>query len=182
MRPRLTSARVCSPITKKRWFRGIKLPPRTNARQGGGPAISHDGRCREGLHGRGKDVVGKIDGAEQILRISRERFAPVAIDRIFQDMAKSIYFKRTGQDTDKYLAEFGMLREKDAARILAGGSCPDECSRSITHVKCCIGQKWGNLSIGSGPNAARFWPLRLRVSARRRPSGGYGYGVRGGRF
>ena len=35
----------------------------------------------------GKDVVGNIDGVEQISRISRERCAPDAIDGVFQDMA-----------------------------------------------------------------------------------------------
>ena len=43
----------------------------------------------------GQDVIDNLDGAEQILKISRERFAPGAIDPIPQDMVKFMYFKRT---------------------------------------------------------------------------------------
>ena len=35
----------------------------------------------------GRDVIGNLDGAEQILKIPRERFAPDAIDSVFQDIA-----------------------------------------------------------------------------------------------
>ena len=43
----------------------------------------------------GTYAVEEIDGVEQILEIPRERFAPDAIDSIFQDMVKFMYFKRT---------------------------------------------------------------------------------------
>ena len=46
----------------------------------------------------GKDAIGDLDSAEQISRISRERFAPDAIDSILWDMVKFMYFKRTAQD------------------------------------------------------------------------------------
>ena len=59
----------------------------------------------------GRDVIGNLDGAEQILKILRERFAPDAIDSIFQDMAKFMYFKRTGQNMDTYIMKFEMMRE-----------------------------------------------------------------------
>ena len=36
----------------------------------------------------GRDVIDNLDGAKQILRILRERFAPDAIGSIFQDMVK----------------------------------------------------------------------------------------------
>ena len=36
----------------------------------------------------GTDAVGNVDGAPRILRISRERFAPDAIDSILQDVEK----------------------------------------------------------------------------------------------
>ena len=42
----------------------------------------------------GKDAIGNSDGAEQILEISRGRFAPDATDSIFQDVVKFTYFKR----------------------------------------------------------------------------------------
>ena len=48
----------------------------------------------------GKDVVGNIDGAEQILNILRNRFAPDKADCIFQDITKFLHFKRTTQGAD----------------------------------------------------------------------------------
>ena len=39
----------------------------------------------------GRGVVGNIDGAEQILNILRNRFAPDKVDCIFQDITKFLY-------------------------------------------------------------------------------------------
>ena len=66
----------------------------------------------------GKDVMGYMDGAAQISRISRERFTPDAIGSIFQDMAKFTNCKRTGQNKDAYLMGFDTLRRKAEARML----------------------------------------------------------------
>ena len=74
----------------------------------------------------GKDVVGNLDRAEQILKISRERFAPDAIDSIFRDVVKFMYFKRLGQTMDTYLLDFDMLRRKAESRMLIGAGFPDE--------------------------------------------------------
>ena len=74
----------------------------------------------------GKDVIGNTVGAEQLLRILRERFAPYAIDSISQDMVKFTYFKRTDQNMGTYLMEFDMLRRKAEAHVLAGSGFPDE--------------------------------------------------------
>ena len=74
----------------------------------------------------GKDVIGKTDGAAHILRILRERFAPDAIDCIFQEVVTFMSFKRTDQGMDTYLMEFDMLRQKAEARILMGSGVPDE--------------------------------------------------------
>ena len=68
----------------------------------------------------GKDVIGNLDGAEQILQIPRDRFAPDAIDLISQDMVKFILFKRTDQPMDTYIIEFEMLRRKAEARMVMG--------------------------------------------------------------
>ena len=40
----------------------------------------------------GKDAIDNNDGVQRILRILRERFAPDAIDSVFQDIAKFMYF------------------------------------------------------------------------------------------
>ena len=60
----------------------------------------------------GQDVIGNSDGAEQILEISRERFAPDAVDSVSRDVAKFMYFKLSGQIMGTYLLEFDMLRQK----------------------------------------------------------------------
>ena len=65
----------------------------------------------------GKDVVGNLDGVDQILKILRNRFAPDKADCIFQDISKFLYFKRTTQDMDTYLLEFDMLRQRAEARL-----------------------------------------------------------------
>ena len=49
------------------------------------------------------DAVRRADGAAQILRSLRELFAPDAIDSISQDMVKSLYFERAGQNLETYL-------------------------------------------------------------------------------
>ena len=40
----------------------------------------------------GKGVVGNLDGVEQILNISRRRFAPDKVDCNFQDIIKFMNF------------------------------------------------------------------------------------------
>ena len=74
----------------------------------------------------GKDVIGNSDGAEQILKISRECYAPDDIDIIFQDVAKFMYFRRLAQTMDTYLVEFDMLRLKAESRMLMGAGFPEE--------------------------------------------------------
>ena len=74
----------------------------------------------------GENVVGNIDGAEQISRKLGARFAPDAIGSIFQDMVAFMYFKRTARDMDTYLMEFDMSRQKAEARMIMGNSFPDD--------------------------------------------------------
>ena len=88
----------------------------------------------------GKDATGEIDGAGQILRIPGERFAPDAIDSIFQDVAKFAYFKRADQATDTRLMEFHMLRQNAEARMILGRGAPDEfasapCAQNAARAK-----------------------------------------------
>ena len=68
----------------------------------------------------GRREIGNLDGVGQISRISRERFAPGAIDSISQDMEKFLYFTRTEQTMDTYIMEFEMLRGKAESRLLLG--------------------------------------------------------------
>ena len=72
-----------------------------------------------------RDVIDNLDGAEQILRILREYFAPDAIDSISQEIVKSMFFERTEQTMDTYIMEFGMLRGEAGSRLLLGPGFPD---------------------------------------------------------
>ena len=88
-----------------------------------------------------KDDVGNIDGAGQISKISRERFAPDAIDSIFQDMLKFTYFKRTDQKIGTHMTEFDFSRQKAEARMLMGSGLPDEFRPCFIRAKRRIDQK-----------------------------------------
>ena len=73
----------------------------------------------------GRDVIDNLDGAEQISRILRERFAPDAIDSIIQVVAKFTFFRRANQNTDAYITEFETLRGKAESRMAMGSGFPD---------------------------------------------------------
>ena len=74
----------------------------------------------------GKDPIGSDDGARQILRIPRERFAPGAIGASYQDVVEFMKSRQTDQTMGAYLMEFGVLRGKAGARMAMGSGIPDE--------------------------------------------------------
>ena len=78
-----------------------------------------------------KDVVGNLDVAEQILKISGERFAPDGSDIIFQDVVKFMYFRRANQEMDTYLLEFDVLRQKGETRMLMGAGFPNDFAPAL---------------------------------------------------
>ena len=81
-----------------------------------------------------KDYIGNNDGAQRILRISRERFAPDTIDPNHRDVAKFMNFKRADQTMGTYLLEFDMLRKQAESRMLMSSGFPDElASASCAH-------------------------------------------------
>ena len=117
---------------EEKWSCGTKFPWRIHEN-----AITHVGRAanlllhmsdvaRKVYMTVGKDVVGNIAAAEPISRILRGRFAPGAIDSIFQDTAKVMYFKRTGQKMDTYLMEFNTSGQRAGARLIMGSGFRDE--------------------------------------------------------
>ena len=58
----------------------------------------------------GSDSVANNDGAEQILGILKDYFAPDAVDSAFQEVARFLQFKRTDQTMDVYPAQNGIGR------------------------------------------------------------------------
>ena len=74
----------------------------------------------------GTDAIGNVDGAAHILRNLRERFAPDAIDSVFQAMLRFTYSGRADLTMGAYLMKFDMLRRKAEARMVTGSGFPDE--------------------------------------------------------
>ena len=93
-------AHVRSPITKRKGScrkKTFAMDPDEKAAR----ALSHESAvARKACMPVGEDVIGNLDGAQQISEIPRERLAPDAIDNVFQDMAKFTYFKPADQDMD----------------------------------------------------------------------------------
>ena len=99
----------------------------------------------------GRDVVGNLDDAGQISKISRERFAPDAIDSILQDVVKFTYPKCTDQDMDTGLLEFDALRRKAETRMLMGAGFYGAC-KTLRWPK--MRKRW------LWPARAILWPSR----------------------
>ena len=88
-----------------------------------------------------KDVIGDIGGVGQILRILTERFAPDAIDSIFQDMVKFMFFERTGQNMDTCKMKLHMSRQRAEARMIMGSGPPLRICPGSLHATCRTDQK-----------------------------------------
>ena len=91
-----------------------------------------------------------------IPHILRERFAPDAIDSVFQDVAKFMYFNRMDQKMGTYLLEFDMLRRKAEARMLIGSGFPDECVSALRTQNASLSENEKTLAPASFLNALSF--------------------------
>ena len=104
----------------------------------------------------GKDVIGNLDGVEQILNILRNRFAPEEADCIFQDITEFMYFKRTTQDMGTYLLEFDVLRQRAGARIAMGTGFPDEFASVLCEQNASPTKNERQLAIASAGSSPTF--------------------------
>ena len=93
----------------------------------------------------GNNHIGNTGGAGHISRIHRERFAPDAIDRIYQD------FERPDRNMETYLLEFYAMRLEAEARMVMGIGFPDEFAPVLLRAKCFITQKWKFTGVGQHP-------------------------------
>ena len=118
----------------------------------------------------GRREIGNLDGVGQISRISRERFAPDAIDSISQDMEKFLYFTRTEQTMDTYIMEFEMLRGKAESRLLLGSGFLNAFVSVLRMQNAALSKNEKNhgpgefrrhigLSPGVGANKTPVWTL-----------------------
>ena len=114
----------------------------------------------------GKAAVGNLDGVEQVLNISRRRFAPNKVDCIFQDITKFLNFKRATQDMDTYLLEFDMLRQRAEARFAMGAGFPDEFASALCmqNASLSLSKNERQLAIASVGSSLTF----VHVSAQMR--------------
>ena len=58
------------------------------------------------------DILGRSDGVNEILEISRNYPAPAAADAIHQEVMRYMRLKRTEQSIAEYAAEYYLLRRK----------------------------------------------------------------------
>ena len=83
----------------------------------------------------------------------------IAFGSIFQDIAKSLYFKCPDQDEDTYLMEFDILRQKAEARMIMGGGSPDE-SVSVLCMQIAALAKNETTLVSHGFHTALVFPQR----------------------
>ena len=69
----------------------------------------------------GGNFVESSVGAERILDILEDSFAPDAVDSVNRAVARFLQFKRAGQTTDVYFVEFDFLRRKAESEMKMGG-------------------------------------------------------------
>ena len=128
----------------------------------------------------GRDVIGNLDGAGQILRIPRARSAPDAIDSISQEMVKFMSSKRTDQSMGTYIMEFEMLRICFGPRRICFGPVYRErgvAQELKNHGAGKFRQHIG-LPSGVGADATLVWAMWICIATRRNGGAGNGYGVR----
>ena len=111
----------------------------------------------------GKDVVGNNDGVEQILNISRNRFAPGKADCTFQDIAKFLYSQRTTQDMDTLLLEFDISRQKAEARISMGTGFRGEFAPALCMQNASLSKNERQLVIASVGSSLSFVHVAAQV-------------------
>ena len=104
----------------------------------------------------GRDVIDNSDGAERISRISRERLAPDAIDSIFQNVVKVMYFKRTDQKMDMHVMVFEMLREKAESRMLMRSGFPDAFVPAPRTQNAALSKNGKTIALASLGNTLAF--------------------------
>ena len=130
---------------------------------------------REACMSVGKDVIGNADGAAHILRISRERFAPDAIDSTFQDVAKCALCKHAYHKSDAFLMEFDMLGQQAEAHMLLGGGFPDEFAPAVCAQNAALSENGKTLALARFRNAEAFPEVSAQM---RRLLGPRGYAMR----
>ena len=123
----------------------------------------------------GKDVLGNVDGAALIVRTPRGRLAPDAIDSTFQEIAKLMLFKRTGQAMGTYLMEFDTLRRKAEARVLMESGFPEEFVSAFCAQNATLSKNEKTLVLASLRNTLAFPEVSAQM---RRLSGPRGFASR----
>ena len=85
-----------------------------------------DNVARQARPHAGGDASMNVQGAEKVVNILCENFAPDAVDSIFQDAARFLQFEMTDQRTAATLAEFDKLRCGAESKIQMDGAAPGQ--------------------------------------------------------
>ena len=68
-----------------------------------------------------EDTLMTGRGAQLLMRALRDYFQPDTFDRIFTQMGRFMSYVRTEQPIEKFLMEFGILRQKAAKLLVPAG-------------------------------------------------------------
>ena len=74
------------------------------------------------------------DDALSVLEISKNRSAPELVGPIYQEVARSLRYRRTDLPTDEYNTQFGLYRREAEAKMEAGAELP-EAFASVSHMR-----------------------------------------------
>ena len=119
----------------------------------------------------GRDVFDNVDGAEQISRFPRERFAPDSAYSIFQDMAKFLYIARTDQNLDTFSMAFEMLRKKMESRMLLGPGPPGALVSALREQNAALPKNEKTAALACLSNALAFPQASAEMRRLFRPRG-----------
>ena len=65
------------------------------------------------------------DGATEIMQLLNDYSAPYVADSVYQEVVRSLQFKRTTQTLDDFLVRSDLLRRKAGPAMQMGGAFPE---------------------------------------------------------
>ena len=84
--------------------------------------LQMDTVARQVCMAAGSDMIRGGNGADQNQNISREYFAPDAVDSVYREIVRSLHIKKTGQTMDVFSVEFDVHRRQGGWRMQTGGA------------------------------------------------------------
>ena len=113
-----------------------------------------------------------VEGAEKALKIPCEKFAPDAVDSIFQDVVQFSQFEKAGQRAAVILVEFDKLRRKAESKIQMGGAAPRQFASALYVEKATLPRSEKSLILASVQVNLAFPAAAVRTPRNLGPCGG----------